>query len=182
MADSSRQPIRWHTAISDGALSLDDAHAFVADPRAGATVVFTGLVRNHALDEGASQPTADVQAPTAAAGRGPHAGDVATSQGGPVRPVTGLDYEAFPEMAEQRLAQLAADVSAKWPDICAGWAVHRVGRLAVGDAAVVVAVSSPHRTTAFEAGRHLIDTLKATVPIWKKEHWADGGSHWPGTD
>lgn len=157
--DPLTQPTRWHTAISEVALSSDEANAFVADPRAGATVVFTGLVRNHALDDDAGAP-----------------------QGGAVRPVTGLDYEAFTEMAERRLRDLAADVSAKWPDLCAAWAVHRVGRLAVGDAAVIVAVSSPHRDTAFEAGRHLIDTLKATVPIWKKEHWADGGSHWPGTD
>lgn len=148
---------RWHTAIRDTPLSVDDAAAFVADPRAGATVTFTGVVRDHAPD-------------------------VTDSGAGDVRPVTGLDYEAWVEQAEERMAELAAEVSAKWPDVLAGWAVHRVGRLVVGDTAVVVAVSSPHRATAFDAGRWLIDTLKATVPIWKHEHWADGGSHWPGTD
>ncbi|MGI9017304.1 MAG: molybdenum cofactor biosynthesis protein MoaE [Euzebya sp.] len=154
--------IRWYTAIIDTALSVDAAHQFVADPRAGAAVTFTGVVRDHAVDE---------EAPT------DRAGDDAT-----VRAVTGLEYEAYTSVARQRLAQLAVEVGTRWPDLCAGWAVHRVGSLAVGDIAVVVAVSSPHRDTAFEAGRYLIDTLKATVPIWKKEHWADGGHHWPGTD
>ncbi|CAN5211048.1 molybdenum cofactor biosynthesis protein MoaE [soil metagenome] len=153
---------RWHTGITDQPLSLDDAAAFVADRRAGATVTFTGVVRDHAHDD-------ETEA-------------LDPASGAPARPVTGLDYEAYTEVAEQRLAELAAEVSAKWPDLLAGWAVHRVGQLLVGDTAVVVAVSSPHRDTAFEAGRHMIDTLKATVPIWKREHWADGGSHWPGTD
>jgi molybdopterin synthase catalytic subunit len=147
-ATDPRTAARWRTGLSDEPLSLDDAHAFVADPRAGATVTFTGVVRDHADD----------------------------------RAVTGLDYEAYAELAEQRLAELAEAVGRRWPDLIAGWAVHRVGRLAVGDTAVVVATSSPHRDTAFEAGRHLIDELKATVPIWKKEHWAAGGAHWPGTD
>jgi molybdopterin synthase catalytic subunit len=101
---------------------------------------------------------------------------------GRVRAVTGLDYEAYVELAEQRMAELAHRTAERWPDLCAVWAEHRVGRLAVGDTAVVVAVSSPHRHTAFDAARHLIDELKATVPIWKREHWADGGAHWPGTD
>jgi molybdopterin synthase catalytic subunit len=144
---------RVRTALSDAPLSLDDAHAFVADPAAGASVVFTGIVRDHAADDG-----------------------------GRVRDVRGLDYEAYAEVAERRMAELADQVAARWPDLCAVHAVHRVGALAVGDLAVVVAVSSPHRHTAFDAGRHLIDELKATVPIWKREHWAEGGTHWPGTD
>lgn len=156
---------RVHTALSEDPLSLDAAAAFVADRRAGATVTFTGVVRDHARD-----------------GAGGGAEGTATTDDGPVRPVTGLDYEAYAELAEQRMAELAAQTAERWPALCAIWAVHRVGRLGVGDAAVVVSVSSPHRHTAFDAGRHLIDELKATVPIWKQEHWADGGTHWPGTD
>ena len=150
---------RWHTAISSDPLRLDDAHAFVADPRAGATVMFTGVVRDHAIDD-------------ARHGEG----------SGERRAVTGLDYEAYHDAAERALEALVADVETRWPDLCAGWAVHRTGSLGVGDTAVVVAVSSPHRDASFDAGRHLIDTLKATVPIWKKEHWAEGGHHWPGTN
>ena len=78
------------------------------------------------------------------------------------------------------MADLAREVADRWP-VCAVWMEHRVGSLAVGDDAVIVAVSAPHRDEAFEAGRYGIDTLKAEVPIWKREHWAAGGTHWPGT-
>lgn len=155
---------RWHVAISDESLSVDAAHAFVTHPSAGATVVFTGVVRDHSLDDGAVDDGSGGGRP------------------GLTRAVTGLDYEAYTEVAERRMADLAREAARRWPSLCAGWLVHRVGSLAVGEPAVVVAVSSPHRHTAFEAGRYLIDTLKETVPIWKKEHWADGGHHWPGTD
>jgi molybdopterin synthase catalytic subunit len=98
------------------------------------------------------------------------------------RPVAGLSYEAYAERAEPALAALAAEIAARWPEVRAVWLEHRVGGpLAIGEAAVIVAVSAAHRQTAFEAARHAIDTLKATVPIWKQEHWADGGSRWPGS-
>jgi molybdopterin synthase catalytic subunit len=61
------------------------------------------------------------------------------------------------------------------------WLEHRTGALAIGEPSVVVAVSAPHRDEAFAAARYGIDTLKATVPIWKQEHWRDGGRHWPGS-
>lgn len=94
------------------------------------------------------------------------------------RAVRALEYEAFAERAEAQLAELAADVAQRWPAVCALWLEHRVGTLAVGEPAVVVAVSAGHRTEAFEAARYGIDTLKETVAIWKKEHWADGEAHW----
>jgi molybdopterin synthase catalytic subunit len=97
------------------------------------------------------------------------------------RPVTGLEYEAYTEQAERQLAALASEVARQWP-ARAVWMEHRVGTLAVGEPSVVVAVSAGHRKEAFEAARHGIDTLKATVAIWKKEHWADGDAHWPGAD
>lgn len=98
------------------------------------------------------------------------------------RQVAGLVYEAYAEQAEPQLAALAAEVAARWPQVQAVWMEHRVGSLAVGEPAVVVAVSAGHRDQAFEAARHGIDTLKATVAIWKQEQWADGAAHWPGTD
>lgn len=147
---------RIHTMLADTTLSVDAAHRWVADPAAGASVTFTGTVRDHAVPDDA--------------------------EGGDARDVVGLDYEAWQDKAESRMTELAEEVAARWPAVLAIWAEHRTGSLAVGDTAVVVAVSSPHRDTAFEAGRYMIDTLKATVPIWKKEHWADGGAHWPGTD
>ena len=88
-----------------------------------------------------------------------------------------LEYEAYAEQAEPRMAEVAAEARRRWPVVGAIALLHRVGPLELGDAAVVVAVSAPHRGEAFEAARWCIDTLKATVPIWKKEHW-DGGADW----
>jgi molybdopterin synthase catalytic subunit len=88
-----------------------------------------------------------------------------------------LDYECYPEMAEQKLGELESEACRRWP-LCACVVVHRLGHLDLGEASVAVAVSSPHRQDAFEAGQWLIDTLKRVVPIWKKENWADGTSDW----
>ncbi|MGA7885439.1 MAG: molybdenum cofactor biosynthesis protein MoaE [Acidobacteriaceae bacterium] len=84
-----------------------------------------------------------------------------------------LFYEAYPEMALARMKQLAAEALQTYPirDVAI---VHRLGRLEVGETSVVIAVASPHRAAAFDACRWLIDTLKQTVPIWKKEFFEDG--------
>lgn len=93
------------------------------------------------------------------------------------RETASLDYECYPEMARQKLAELESEARARWPIVdCA--IVHRVGHLALGEASVAIAVSTPHRRDAFEAGHWLIDTLKEVVPIWKKENWADGTADW----
>jgi molybdopterin synthase catalytic subunit len=88
--------------------------------------------------------------------------------------VTGLDYEAYEGPAMDRLGEIAREVRVRWPGVGRVALLHRVGSLAVGDAAVVVAVSAPHRGEAFAATEWAIDTLKDTVPIWKREHWAYG--------
>jgi molybdopterin synthase catalytic subunit len=95
------------------------------------------------------------------------------------REVTALDYEAHPTV-EGTLRTVAERVAADIP-VCAVAAVHRVGSLAVGDLAVVVAVSAPHRGEAFDAGRKLIDDLKREVPIWKHQMFADGQDEWVGS-
>ncbi len=88
-----------------------------------------------------------------------------------------LEYESYAEMAEKKLAELAADARQKWP--LTGCAiVHRLGILPVGEISVAIAVSAPHRLEAFEAGRWLIDEIKRDVPIWKKENYADGTGDW----
>jgi molybdopterin synthase catalytic subunit len=99
------------------------------------------------------------------------------------RRTTALDYEAFGPMAESKLAEIEAEARARWP-LERVAIVHRVGRLELGEVSVAVAVSAPHRAEAFEAARYLIDTIKATVPIWKKENWHDGTSEWvhPGLE
>ena len=102
---------------------------------------------------------------------------------GTVRELTGgrqtvlLEYEAYPEMAAKKLAELEDQARARWPILDVA-IVHRVGRLDLGEISVVVAVSCPHRNEAFEACRWVIDTLKEVVPIWKRESWADGTEEW----
>lgn len=94
------------------------------------------------------------------------------------RPVVELEYSAHPDALE-RLRAVALSVAADFP-VAAVAAVHRVGRLAIGDIAVIVAVSCPHRSEAFAAAHRLIDDLKATVPIWKQQTYADGEIEWVG--
>lgn len=88
-----------------------------------------------------------------------------------------LAYEAYTEHAVARLRQIADEVRVRWPATGRVALLHRVGPLAVRDTAVVVVVSTPHRTEAFAAAEWAIDTLKATVPIWKREVW-EGGADW----
>jgi molybdopterin synthase catalytic subunit len=91
--------------------------------------------------------------------------------------VSHLTYEAYEEEVGPRLAAIAADARVRWPDVVRLVLLHRTGELSVGESSVVVVAASPHRDTAFEAARYCIDTLKATVPIWKRETW-DGGDDW----
>jgi len=94
------------------------------------------------------------------------------------REVTRLEYEAYAEMAEEVMAQLAAGLEQRY-ELCAVAIHHRVGTLAIGEASVVVAVSAPHRQDALAACKDAIDTLKQTVPLWKKEVY-EGGEEWIG--
>jgi len=93
--------------------------------------------------------------------------------------VIGLSYSAHPS-AEAELRRVAEQIAEKFK-VTAVAAVHRIGDLDIGDLAVVVAVSCPHRAEAFDACRALIDELKATVPIWKHQRFADGTSEWVGS-
>jgi molybdopterin synthase catalytic subunit len=91
--------------------------------------------------------------------------------------VTGLDYEAWEELAERRLREIAAEIFGTWP-VCRVALVHRTGRLEVGEVSVAVACSAPHRADAFEACRHGIERIKQDVPIWKKESLTTGEAEW----
>ena len=95
------------------------------------------------------------------------------------RGVTGLSYSAHPSAADE-LRRVAEETAEKFPVLGVA-AVHRVGDLAVGDLAVVVAVSCPHRAEAFGACRELVDMLKASVPIWKHQRFTDGTAEWVGS-
>lgn len=89
------------------------------------------------------------------------------------RSVERLEYEAYEEMALPLMEEIAAETRRRFP-VTGVRLVHRLGRLEIGEASVAVATTSPHRGEAFAACRFAIDTLKARVPIWKKEHYADG--------
>jgi molybdopterin synthase catalytic subunit len=94
------------------------------------------------------------------------------------RRVQWLDYEAYPEMAEDVMAQIAAQLRDRY-DLCEVAIHHRVGRVSIGEPSVVIAVSAPHRADALAACKDAIDTLKETVPLWKKEVY-EGGEEWIG--
>jgi molybdopterin synthase catalytic subunit len=94
--------------------------------------------------------------------------------------VVALSYEAYDEPARRRMAEIVAAIRDEWPAIDRVAVVHRLGRLELSETAVAVVVSSPHRAEAFAAALACIDRVKKSVPIWKKEHWADG-SDWATT-
>jgi molybdopterin synthase catalytic subunit len=91
--------------------------------------------------------------------------------------VVELEYEAYEEAGLTRLGAIAEKARHRWPELGRIALLHRLGPLKVGDCSVVVVVSSPHRSDAFEAAKWCIDSLKTTVPIWKRETW-EGGVGW----
>lgn len=107
------------------------------------------------------------------------AGTVRNHFGG--RATARLEYEAFEPMAVKVLAQLANEAQAQWST--GAIAIHhRIGRLEIGETAVLIVVAAPHRREAFAAAEQLMDRIKQVAPIWKKEIWADGASEWVGSE
>jgi molybdopterin synthase catalytic subunit len=88
--------------------------------------------------------------------------------------VTHLEYEAYETEVVPKLAEVASEARRRWPELGRLALLHRVGVVDVGEVSVVVVVSAPHRPEAFDGARFAIDTLKETVPIWKREFWSDG--------
>jgi molybdopterin synthase catalytic subunit len=138
-------------ALTAGELPVAEAYQWAVLARCGAVVLFSGTVRDHAVDE-AGVMRSDVQ----------H-----------------LEYEAYTEQAVVSFGAIAAEVRRRWPHTGRIALLHRVGRLELGDSSVIAVVSAPHRPEAFEAARYAIDALKAGAPIWKRETWASG-DHGPG--
>ncbi len=125
-------------------LPIAAVYQWALDPAAGAVVLFSGTVRDHAEHRTG---------------------------------VTRLVYEAYESEVAPRLADIAAELRRRWPSVRKVALLHRLGSLNLKESSVVVAASAPHRGEAFEAARFGIDTLKATVPIWKQEHH-DAGTDW----
>ena len=91
--------------------------------------------------------------------------------------VVGITYDCFRPLARKVLAEIAAEAVERWPGVRAA-VVHRVGRLEVGEASVVIAIGSAHRAASYEASRHVIEEIKVRAPIWKQEHYEHGSSEW----
>jgi molybdopterin synthase catalytic subunit len=92
------------------------------------------------------------------------------------RDVERLEYEAHESMALRKMQDVAAEVKARFPEISDMGVWHRIGTLEIGETSLLVAVSSPHRKEAFDACHWAVDRIKEVVPVWKKEHWADGSA------
>ncbi len=90
------------------------------------------------------------------------------------RPVVSLHYEAYPAMAVREMRRIGDEIRQRWPQIAAIGMIHRFGELQISESSIVIVITSPHRKAAFEACQYAIDTLKKTVPVWKKEIFADG--------
>ena len=138
-------------AITPDPLDLSAAIGRVSAPEIGGIGVFLGTVRVSAAVSGNED-----------------------------KDVVGLEYEAHPELAEPKLTEIVHTAAAKW-DLHRVVAHHRIGPCGVGEPTVVIACGAPHRADALEACRYIIDELKATVPIWKREDYADGSS-WVGAE
>ena len=136
-------------AVSDTPLDVANAIAAASGPEIGGVGVFVGTVR----DSSSVESNVD-------------------------KPVVALDYDSHPTLAEQRLREIALEATTKW-DVRRVVAIHRTGHCELGEQTVVVACGAPHRGDALEACRWIIDTIKSTVPIWKREAYADGSS-WVG--
>ena len=141
-----------HAAVVNDVIEPGEVLSRVGSEEDGATILFLGVVRDHA--DG--------------------------------RPVSGMRYDAYVEMAEPVLREIASEAAERLgTDRVA--VVHRVGELAIGEVSVAIAVSSPHRAEAFDASRYVIEEIKKRLPVWKKEHYADGSEEWvegtvpPGT-
>jgi molybdopterin synthase catalytic subunit len=147
----SRAPLHLDVAITDEALDVASAIEAASAPSVGGIATFIGTVRETAA--------------------------VADNRD---RAVTGLDYEAHPRIAIERMDAVARAAAERW-DVHRIVAVHRNGSCDVGEPTVVIACGAPHRADALEACRFIIDQLKSTVPIWKRERYADGSS-WVGAE
>ena len=143
-------------ALTADPLVVGEAYEWCVSGDCGAVVLFSGTVRDHAVDE----------------------------HGTVRRGVGHLTYEAYEEHVVPKLAEIVAELRLRWPDAGRVVVWHRTGRIELAESSVIVAVAAPHRPEAFAAARYAIDAVKASAPIWKHEEWEDGadwgtGAHRP---
>jgi molybdopterin synthase catalytic subunit len=138
----------WLSLTGDP-LPIAAAYEWAVLPQCGAVVLFSGTVRDHAVDE----------------------------QGVLRDRVESLTYEAYESQVVPRFEAIDVELRQRWPETGRVVLIHRTGSLALGESSVIAVVSAPHRAEAFEAARFAIDALKLTAPIWKHEVW-QGGADW----
>ena len=143
-----RSPVTGNSwlGLTDHVLPVGAVYEWCLQPDCGAVVLFSGTVRDHAVDE---------------AGQLRHG-------------VSHLTYEAYEERVVPAFESIVAELRRRWPATGRVALLHRTGRLELMESSVLAAVSSPHRPEAFEAARFAIDALKASAPIWKHEVWSEG--------
>lgn len=143
-----RSPVTGNSwlGLTDQVLPVGAVYEWCLQPDCGAVVLFSGTVRDHAIDE----------------------------QGQLRKGVSHLTYEAYDEQVVPAFEAIAAELRQRWPQTGRVALLHRTGRLALMESSVLAAISSPHRPEAFEAARFAIDALKASAPIWKHEVWSEG--------
>ena len=140
-------------------------------------------VKTESTWAGVGQEPLDMQAADAFL-RAPEAGGVCLfagttrRQGAGDSPTTHLEFEAYEAMALQEMQRLMGEAQRQWPDLQRTVLLHRLGDVPLEEASVVTGASAPHREGAFAACRFLIDRLKEQVPLWKREHYADGRARW----
>ena len=171
------QPMVTMIELTETPLDASAVLALVADPECGAEVLFLGTTRQW------TNLPAEAPLPTQRSDHAVHLPQSQSSQvarrADEVRRVetSHLVYESYREMALVQLQRLEDEARTRWP-LRKVVIVHRLGQVAATEASVAIAVSSPHRSEAFEAARWLIDELKHHVPIWKQEHYVQHGSQW----
>jgi molybdopterin synthase catalytic subunit len=138
----------WLSLTTD-ALPIAAAYEWVVLPQCGAVVLFSGTVRDHAVDEDG----------------------VLRDQ------VESLTYEAYESQVVPRFEAIETELRQRWPETGRVVLIHRTGKVDLGESSVIAVVSAPHRAEAFDAARFAIDALKLSAPIWKHEVWRDG-SDW----
>jgi molybdopterin synthase catalytic subunit len=136
-------------AVTDAPLPVAAAYEWSVTPACGAVVLFSGTVRDHAVDDGGQLRSG----------------------------VSTLTYEAYDERVVPTFAAIVAELRRRVPSVGRVAILHRTGVLQLGESSVLVVVSAAHRPDAFEAARYGIDAVKASAPIWKREEW-QSGSDW----
>ena len=171
-AKNVRYSVNWEYVTSEAELGDGDEVAMIPPVAGGTDVLGKCWITTEPVSEADVRPLVET----------PESGAVVVFLGivrnhAEGRGVDSLEYEAYPPMAEQKMSEISEEARERWP-LHGVAVVHRVGHLEIGEASIAIAVSSAHRAEAFAACEFVMDRVKEDAPIWKKEHWSEGGARW----